>query len=265
MRQRRRGVLVVLIAVVIGLGLSCRRPSAPAFVQLYLGDVLWGSLFFLLLTLLWPRRGSWRLAAYAIATTEAIELSQLHQADWANQLRSTRLGGLLLGHGFLWSDVLRVLLGAAVAAAVDARRARSHAAAMVRGLGVTLLAALLLGCSTDEPTRADFQDDGSVCLKLLGDGTVEATVTFRTCLSSCDRALPSSCGIALDGSTLRFSSHGASERTDGSTCTEVCARLSATCRSSEKVAPGTHLIVHGEDMAIIALGTRSQCLFLDET
>jgi hypothetical protein len=95
---------------------------------MYLGDVLWGSLFFLLFALVWPRQGSLRLGAYAVVATEAIELSQLYQADWANQLRSTRLGGLLLGHGFLWSDVLCVFLGAGLASALDGWRARERIA-----------------------------------------------------------------------------------------------------------------------------------------
>jgi hypothetical protein len=138
---------------------------------------------------------------------------------------------------------------------------------MVRGLGkgarVVGVAALLLGCSSEDAKRSDFQDDGRVCLKLRSDGLVEGTVTFRTCLSSCDRALPASCSIAVEGSTLRFSSHGASERTESDTCTDACAQLSTTCSTSEKVAPGTHVIVHGPDTATITLGTRTECLFTD--
>jgi hypothetical protein len=57
-----------------------------------------------------------------VTVTELIELSQLYRAAWAEELRSTRLGGLLLGHVFSWSDVLCVALGAGLLALLDARK-----------------------------------------------------------------------------------------------------------------------------------------------
>lgn len=107
------------------LGALSRRPSAPALVQAYVGDVLWGSLFFLLAAWAWPRASTLRLALGAAAVTELIELSQVYQAPWANRLRDTRLGGLLLGHGFSFSDVICVVIGVALAACVDVWRARA--------------------------------------------------------------------------------------------------------------------------------------------
>lgn len=50
------------MAQVVLLGALSRRPSAPASVQAYAGDVLWGGLFFLLAAWWWPRAGSVRLA-----------------------------------------------------------------------------------------------------------------------------------------------------------------------------------------------------------
>jgi Protein of unknown function (DUF2809) len=105
---------------VIALGLASRRRGVPGFVQAYAGDVLWGSLFFLLYALSWPRKPALALAAWAIGTTELIELSELYQGEWALRLRATRVGGLLLGHTFLWTDVLCVFLGGALGALLDA-------------------------------------------------------------------------------------------------------------------------------------------------
>ena len=131
------------------------------------------------------------------------------------------------------------------------------------GLGTVWLAVALLGCGSSEPTQSEVRDDGAVCLRLLEDGTVTATVTFRTCLTSCDRALSASCAVEVDGATLRFSSNGRSERTTGDSCTGACVKPTATCATTEKVAPGTHSIVHGQDTATITLGTRTVCLFAD--
>lgn len=127
-RKRRRSTLLGLTVALVLLGLLSRRPFAPAVVRTYWGDVLWGSLFFLLFALLWPTQGSRRLAACAAATTCAIELSQLYRAEWANQLRASQLGGLLLGHAFSWSDLACVLLGAASAASLDAWSGRQRIA-----------------------------------------------------------------------------------------------------------------------------------------
>lgn len=109
----------------VALGALSRRPSAPALIQAYVGDVLWGSLFFCLAAWAWPRASSFRLAVIATVATELIELSQLYQSPWANRLRDTRLGGLLLGHGFSFSDVICVIIGVTLAACVDAWRERA--------------------------------------------------------------------------------------------------------------------------------------------
>jgi hypothetical protein len=129
MRSARSRIRLLAVTVmVVVLGLATRRPFAPPFVQLYLGDVLWGTLFFLLGALAWPRRSSWALGAWAVVTTQLVELSQLYQADWALRLRATRAGGLLLGHQFLWSDLWCVSIGGALAALLDTRVQRLMAA-----------------------------------------------------------------------------------------------------------------------------------------
>jgi hypothetical protein len=113
--------LTYLTLMVIAAGLGSRRSFMPELVQVYVGDVLWGVMFFLLLALVWPSRTSLFLAGLAIAITELIELSELYRAPWAMALRATRLGGLLLGHEFSWSDVVCVLLGGGLAGFVDDR------------------------------------------------------------------------------------------------------------------------------------------------
>lgn len=48
-----------------------------------------------------------------------IEFSQLYQADWINQLRSSILGALILGKGFLFIDLIRYSIGIIIAALID--------------------------------------------------------------------------------------------------------------------------------------------------
>jgi hypothetical protein len=118
-KTRSRFVLAGSSVALVLLGLACRRPFAPELARLYLGDVLWGGFFFVGFAWLRPRAAGFRLGLAAATATVLIELSQLYRAPWIDRLRDTGLGGLLLGHGFSWSDVLCVLLGAALATALD--------------------------------------------------------------------------------------------------------------------------------------------------
>jgi hypothetical protein len=44
----------------------------------------------------------------------AIEFSQLYKAPWINNLRHALFGRLVLGEGFLWSDLLCYTVGIAI-------------------------------------------------------------------------------------------------------------------------------------------------------
>jgi len=44
-----------------------------------------------------------------------VEISQLYQVEWLNNIRSTTLGRLVLGQGFLWSDIISYTVGITIA------------------------------------------------------------------------------------------------------------------------------------------------------
>jgi hypothetical protein len=107
---RSRLVYALLIGVVIALGLTSRtkslQPHLPHFISEYAGDTLWALVVFFGFGLLFPKLSTWRVAALASGFALIIELSQLYHAAWLDALRHTRLGGLALGYGFLWSDLV---------------------------------------------------------------------------------------------------------------------------------------------------------------
>ena len=74
---------------------------------------------FFLAALLFPRVPTARLALGAAAFALAIELSQLYHAPWLDAVRATRPGALILGFGFLWSDLACYAVGIALAALID--------------------------------------------------------------------------------------------------------------------------------------------------
>ena len=123
MAPRNRWLLLSFAAVVLALGLSVRTfaPSLPFLLGTYAPDTLWALLVFLVVLLLHPALPTRSAFVFALLLSYGIELSQLYQAPWINQIRDTRLGGLLLGHGFLWSDLVCYTVGIALGAAIDGR------------------------------------------------------------------------------------------------------------------------------------------------
>jgi len=63
-----------------------------------------------------PRASTARVAALALATSFAVECSQLVQADWLSAVRPTALGRLALGTTFHAADFMAYAAGAGPAA-----------------------------------------------------------------------------------------------------------------------------------------------------
>ncbi len=105
-----------LVITVMILGLSTRHFSFyfPSWINLYLGDALWALMVFFLWGLLFRTRQTSWITLRALLFTFSIEVSQLYQSQWINSLRTTRLGGLILGYGFLWSDLIAYSIGIGV-------------------------------------------------------------------------------------------------------------------------------------------------------
>jgi len=112
---------VGLAIVTVALGLASRRFSAtfPDAVGLYAGDALWAATVYLAAAVIWLRTRIAHLTIGALVFSFAIEMSQLYHAPWIDDVRRTRVGALLLGFGFLWSDLVCYTAGVAAAALAD--------------------------------------------------------------------------------------------------------------------------------------------------
>lgn len=130
---RPRTTTGILLLATLAAGLASRAYPAwqPAVVARFAGDILWAAMVFWILALVRPRGRTVRLGLAALAVATAVELSQLHRAPWIEALRQSRLGALVLGRGFLWSDLACYTLGVGLAMLVDAmvrpgRRSSHH-------------------------------------------------------------------------------------------------------------------------------------------
>ncbi|AGC43730.1 membrane protein [Myxococcus stipitatus DSM 14675] len=119
--SRTRLLSLGLAVLVIPLGLASRRKSLPwpAFFATYAGDTLWALLVYLLVRFVAPRRAALTVAAVALTFSFAIEFSQDYHAPWLDAARRTLPGRLVLGAGFLWSDLVCYFVGILVGVGLD--------------------------------------------------------------------------------------------------------------------------------------------------
>ena len=106
--RRSRLVYACAVILVIGLGLFTRSRwmPRPSFVAEYGGDTLWALLVFGLVGFLFPAMSTGRAASVAGAFAAVLEFGQMVQAPWLDALRAMLFGRLVLGPGFLWSDLV---------------------------------------------------------------------------------------------------------------------------------------------------------------
>lgn len=118
--RRPRWMCALLIAFIVPLGLATRAlPWLPAWIREHGGDALWAAMVYWGWALLFPRWPAGALALAAMALSAGIESSQLWHHPLLQQARSTRFGALVLGHGFLWIDLVRYAGGVALATVAD--------------------------------------------------------------------------------------------------------------------------------------------------
>ena len=91
----------------------------PGFIAAYAGDTFWAFAAFLGIGLILPRASTRTVAMLAMAFSVAVELGQLYHARWIDSIRQTTLGGLILGFGFLWSDLVCYTLGVGLGVLIE--------------------------------------------------------------------------------------------------------------------------------------------------
>ena len=107
---------LVAIIIVIALGLLSRHAD---FIPLWIGDILWALMVYFGIRALFITSPLKHVVMMSLLFCFVIEFSQLYQAPWINQVRSTLLGHLILGQGFLWGDLLAYIVGVGIGALLD--------------------------------------------------------------------------------------------------------------------------------------------------
>jgi hypothetical protein len=119
--SRRRWIYIGLVILTIILGLATRKNAhhLPRIIGEYAPDALWAAMIYWLVAGVFQRLPVSRVVAISLAICYLDEISQLYHAPWIDAIRHTTLGGLVLGFGFLWSDIICYTVGVACAAGFD--------------------------------------------------------------------------------------------------------------------------------------------------
>ncbi len=127
-----RKLHLLLIAVTVPLGLASRVSALPmpGLVREYGGDVLSAACITFGVCFVLHRHRLAVCVAFGFGICVLIELQQLITVSWLVRLREETPLDILLGHGFLWSDIVCYAVGV-VASIVVARHfempdARGH-------------------------------------------------------------------------------------------------------------------------------------------
>jgi hypothetical protein len=120
MKNKRIIFLIVsFVTICTGLFVRLKKQWFPDVVNLYLGDILYAFMMFYIVSFFVVNKSRNTRAILALGICYCIEASQLYQADWINAVRQTIPGKLVLGAGFLWSDILAYSIGVFLAYVVD--------------------------------------------------------------------------------------------------------------------------------------------------
>ena len=110
--NRIQYLIIAIVTTAVALGLRKIWALLPLVINIWLGDFLWAfMLYFLGIALFWPRNKQ-KYTILLVVFCWFVELSQAWHTPWLDAFRDTVIGGLLLGHGFLWSDILAYTAGA---------------------------------------------------------------------------------------------------------------------------------------------------------
>jgi hypothetical protein len=116
--NRSRFTYFILSFITIIVGLLSRH---YILIPLFIGDIIWALMVYFIVRWLFINKTAQFAIILSLLFCFAVEFSQLYKASWINELRHTLFGRLVLGEGFLWSDLLCYTIGVGLGIIFDLR------------------------------------------------------------------------------------------------------------------------------------------------
>jgi hypothetical protein len=120
-RTRLWAVAGMLLAAAFGLASRSAPMADWPIIGTYGGDAAWAMAAYAGWRMLLPSVDRLWIAGLAFGLATMVEISQLANWEWLNSIRDRRLGALLLGRGFLWSDLAAYAVGTVTAMIIGVR------------------------------------------------------------------------------------------------------------------------------------------------
>jgi len=108
-------LLLFIFCTWLALATRHHRQYFHPIVVKYGGDIIWAGMFVFLLRIFFTKIALWKLAVFNYILGVADECSQLITTPWFVAIRQTKLGKLMLGVGFVWSDLVCYAIGTLLA------------------------------------------------------------------------------------------------------------------------------------------------------
>jgi hypothetical protein len=112
--------LIICIGLII-LGLASRKYQSnfSDTINLYLGDAIWAMMVYFFFRIFAFKTSILKHGFFCLINCYLIEISQLYHSPLIDSLRNTTIGGLVLGFGFLWTDIISYSIGILAAISFD--------------------------------------------------------------------------------------------------------------------------------------------------
>jgi glycopeptide antibiotics resistance protein len=118
-KNRLTYIVILLFAGILGYSSRYFADNLPVFIADYAGDTFWAFAVYFFLKSIFPKSKTIKVALISILFSILIEFSQFYHAQWIDSIRETFIGGLVLGFGFHWEDLVCYTAGVLLALSAD--------------------------------------------------------------------------------------------------------------------------------------------------
>ena len=116
---RIRAASGAIVAAALGLVSRMSWLDQVPVLPVYAGDACWAMAAYAVIRFIFPKGSIARVVILAILAAWIVELTQLIHFQWLDEARAETVLGLLIGRGFVWSDLLVYVVGVGLAATVE--------------------------------------------------------------------------------------------------------------------------------------------------
>ena len=106
--KRKIFISLIGVLVLIPIGLYSRHVK---WIPEETGDALWVMMVFCLWRIILVKQSLRLVAIISLTHSFLVEFSQILRWSWLVSFRSTFIGHMMLGQGFLWTDLLAYMIG----------------------------------------------------------------------------------------------------------------------------------------------------------